>query len=43
MVLLDMAKDAHVFLMEAYMYRVHPQTFNILDHLDIFKDSDSPI
>jgi aryl-alcohol dehydrogenase-like predicted oxidoreductase/predicted dehydrogenase len=39
MVLLDMAQNAGVFLMEAYMYRVHPQTSNILNHLDVFKNT----
>ncbi len=43
MVLINMAKDAKVFLMEAYMYRVHPQTSNILNNLDIFKGLSQPL
>ena len=39
MVLLNLAKEKEVFLMEAYMYRVHPQTFNILDNLSIFDNT----
>ena len=35
MTLLNLAKEAEVFLMEAYMYRTQPQTFNILEHLEI--------
>ena len=43
MTLLNLAKEAKVFLMEAYMYRTHPQTFNILDHLDLFKNTQEKI
>jgi len=32
MVLLDLANTKNVFLMEAFMYRTHPQTKNILDN-----------
>ena len=39
MVLLNLAKESNVFLMEAFMYRTHPQTANILDSLDVFQDS----
>ncbi len=34
MVLFGLAKDHGVFLMEAYMYRTHPQTFNILKNIE---------
>ena len=34
MVLLDLANAKNVFLMEAFMYRMHPQTRNILDNLN---------
>jgi len=43
MTLLNLAKEAKVFLMEAYMYRTHPQTFHILDHLDLFKNTQEKI
>ena len=43
MTLLNLAKEAELFLMEAYMYRTHPQTFNILEHLDIFKNTKEKI
>ncbi len=43
MTLLSLAKEAKVFLMEAYMYRTHPQTFNILHHLDLFKNTQEKI
>ena len=43
MVLLNLAKEAEVFLMEAYMYRVHPQTFNILDNLSNFDSTKNKI
>ena len=43
MVLLNLAKEAEVFLMEAYMYRVHPQTLNILDNLSIFDNKKNKI
>ncbi|MGY8773041.1 MAG: Gfo/Idh/MocA family protein, partial [Gammaproteobacteria bacterium] len=33
MILLDLAQSSNVFLMEAYMYRTHPQTLNILNNL----------
>ncbi len=39
MVLLDLANLSNVFLMEAYMYRIHPQTKNILDNLDFILDA----
>ena len=38
MVLFGLAQDAEVFLMEAYMYRTHPQTLNILNRLKILRD-----
>ena len=43
MVLLNLAKESNVFLMEAFMYRVHPQTANILDSLEVFKGSKEEI
>ena len=43
MVLLNLAKESNVFLMEAFMYRAHPQTANILDSLDVFQDSKEEI
>ena len=43
MVLFGLAKDAGIFLMEAYMYRTHPQTLNIIENLDIFKNSKNKI
>ena len=43
MVLLSLAKESNVFLMEAFMYRTHPQTANILDSLDVFQDSKEEI
>ena len=43
MTLLILAKEAKVFLMEAYMYRTHPQTFNMLEHLDLFKNTKEKI
>ena len=43
MTLLNLAKEAKVFLMEAYMYRTHPQTFNMLEHLDLFKNTKEKI
>ena len=39
MVLFGLAKDAEIFLMEAYMYRTHPQTLNILNSLKILRDT----
>ena len=38
MILLDLANSKNIFLMEAFMYRVHPQTKNILDNLDYLFD-----
>jgi predicted dehydrogenase len=38
MVLLNLAKDKGLFLMEAFMYRTHPQTQNILQNLSIFEE-----
>ena len=43
MVLLNLAKEAKLFLMEAYMYRTHPQTFNILDNLKLLKETGKKI
>ena len=43
MILLDLAHSLKVFLMEAYMYRVHPQTLNILNHLSLFDESNEKI
>ena len=43
MILLNLAREANVFLMEAYMYRVHPQTLNILENLSIFKNTSKKI
>ena len=43
MVLFGLAKDCGVFLMEAYMYRTHPQTFNILKNIDSLCDSNKKI
>jgi len=43
MVLLNLAQEADVFLMEAYMYRTHPQTTNILDNLNVFNDTQDKI
>ncbi|MDC3248389.1 aldo/keto reductase [Gammaproteobacteria bacterium] len=43
MVLLNLAKESNVFLMEAFMYRTHPQTANILDSLNVFQDSKEEI
>ena len=39
MVLFGLAKDAEIFLMEAYMYRTHPQTLTILNSLKILRDT----
>tara|TARA_B100001250_G_scaffold391024_1_gene391517 strand:+ start:5011 stop:7014 length:2004 start_codon:yes stop_codon:yes gene_type:complete len=39
MVLLDLANAKNVFLMEAFMYRAHPQTRNILDNLNFLSDA----
>ena len=38
MILLDLANLSNVFLMEAFMYRTHPQTKNILDNLNFILD-----
>ena len=43
MVLFGLAKDFEVFLMEAYMYRTHPQTFNILQNIECLRDSNEKI
>ena len=43
MVLFGLAKDAEIFLMEAYMYRTHPQTLNILNSLKILRDTKEDI
>ena len=43
MVLLNLAREANIFLMEAYMYRVHPQTLNILENLSLFKNTSKKI
>ena len=43
MVLFGLAKDAEVFLMEAYMYRTHPQTKNILNSIEILRRSEEKI
>ena len=43
MILLDLAQSFKVFLMEAYMYRVHPQTLNILNQLSLFDETNEKI
>ena len=43
MILLDLAQSLKVFLMEAYMYRAHPQTLNILNQLSIFNETNEKI
>ena len=43
MILLDLANAKNVFLMEAFMYRTHPQTRNILDNLNFLSDAKSKI
>ena len=43
MVLFGLAKDAEIFLMEAYMYRTHPQTLNILNSVKILRDTQEDI
>ena len=43
MVLFGLAKDAEIFLMEAYMYRTHPQTLNILNSVKILRDTQDSI
>jgi aryl-alcohol dehydrogenase-like predicted oxidoreductase/predicted dehydrogenase len=43
MVLFGLAKDFKVFLMEAYMYRTHPQTFNILQNIESLRSSNEKV
>ena len=43
MVLFGLAKDHGVFLMEAYMYRTHPQTFNILKNIERLYGTDEKV
>ena len=43
MVLFGLAKDCGVFLMEAYMYRTHPQTFNILENIERLCGTDEKV
>ena len=43
MILLDLANAKNIFLMEAFMYRTHPQTRNILDNLHFLSDAKSKI
>jgi len=43
MVLFGLAKDHRVFLMEAYMYRTHPQTFNILKNIERLYGTDEKV
>ena len=43
MVLFGLAKDHGVFLMEAYMYRTHPQTFNILKNIESLCDTNEKV
>jgi aryl-alcohol dehydrogenase-like predicted oxidoreductase/predicted dehydrogenase len=43
MVLFGLAKDHGVFLMEAYMYRTHPQTFNILNNIKNLCDTNEKV
>ncbi len=43
MVLFGLAKDYGVFLMEAYMYRTHPQTFNILKNIESLRDTNEKV
>ncbi len=43
MVLFGLAKDHGVFLMEAYMYRTHPQTFNILKNIERLCGTDEKV
>ena len=38
MILLNLANSKNIFLMEAFMYKTHPQTKNILDNLDYLSD-----
>ena len=43
MILLDLAQSLEVFLMEAYMYRIHPQTLNILNNLHLLTEANETI
>ena len=43
MILLDLANSKNIFLMEAFMYRMHPQTKHILDNLDYLSDEKEQI
>ena len=43
MILIDLAIQANIFLMEGFMYRMHPQTKNILENLNIFSDTKEKI
>ena len=43
MVLIDLANSKNVFLMEAFMYRAHPQTRNILENLSFLSNSKEKI
>ena len=43
MVLIDLAQTSKVFLMEAFMYRTHPQTANILNNLNFISDCNKKI
>ena len=43
MILIDLAIQSNVFLMEGFMYRMHPQTKNILENLNIFSDTKEKI
>ena len=43
MILIDLAIQANIFLMEGFMYRMHPQTKNILENLHIFSDTKDKI
>ena len=43
MVLFGLARDFGVFLMEAYMYRTHPQTFNILKNIESLRGTNEKV
>ena len=43
MTLLNLACSSNIFLMEAYMYRTHPQTKNILSNLNFIQDENKKI
>lgn len=43
MILIDLAIQSNIFLMEGFMYRMHPQTKNILENLNIFSDTKEKI